>query len=158
MLNWICFRGMDIFAFFLQICFGESATVLFSPTKINIDNKIIFYLAQENRKENCIRTKKRWTKLTKIKLNESNTHTHTKMKLKPKQQINMSEDILLYNTTLIFVQFLLWSFIFLGTGPFNFLYFLLVSLCHWGKMRHCNTWWHFLVNTKTIKILFIMFL
>ena len=59
MLDWICFREMDIFAFFLQICSGKSATVLFSPTKINIDNKRIFYLAQENRKENCSRTKKR---------------------------------------------------------------------------------------------------
>ena len=39
----------------------------------------------------------------------------------------MLEDILLYNTTLIFVQFMLWYFIFLSSGPFISLCFLLVS-------------------------------
>ena len=39
----------------------------------------------------------------------------------------MLEDILLYNITLIFVQFMLWYFIFLSNGPFISLCFLLVS-------------------------------
>ena len=38
-LNWICLREINIF-----VCFGESTTVLFSPTT-NIDSEIFSYLA-----------------------------------------------------------------------------------------------------------------
>ena len=37
-LNWICFRGMDIFVLLLWICSGESAKVLFPLIAANINS------------------------------------------------------------------------------------------------------------------------
>ena len=45
-LNWICFRGINIFVLFLRICSGEIVAVIFSPTTANIDNEILPYLVQ----------------------------------------------------------------------------------------------------------------
>ena len=45
-LNGMCVRVMDIFVFFLWICSGKSATVLFPPTAANIDTEIISQLMQ----------------------------------------------------------------------------------------------------------------
>ena len=44
-LNWLCFRRIDIFVFFLSICSVESAPVLVLPNATNVDGQKISYLA-----------------------------------------------------------------------------------------------------------------
>ena len=45
-LNWIRFKGMDVFRAFLWICSGESATVFFSQNAAIVDSEILSYLVQ----------------------------------------------------------------------------------------------------------------
>ena len=40
-LNWICFKGINIFVLFLWICSGESSAVFFSPTATNIGANLV---------------------------------------------------------------------------------------------------------------------